>query len=44
MKGLELGSSGHLFERIHAKDPFVQVRDLEERKLGTQDYEIEKVL
>lgn len=44
MKGLELGPSGHLFERIHGKDPFVQLRELEARKLGTQDYEIEKIV
>jgi uncharacterized protein len=43
MKGLELGSEGHLFERVHGKDPFVQLRELEARKLGAQDYELEKI-
>ena len=38
-----LGENGHLFERIHGKDPFVQVRELEHLGLGTQDYEIETI-
>ncbi|MDR3643472.1 MAG: DUF362 domain-containing protein [Clostridia bacterium] len=37
-KGQELGTSGHLFTRLHGKDPFIQVRELEEQGLGTQDY------
>jgi uncharacterized Fe-S center protein len=43
MKGLELGTKGHLFERIHSKDPYVQLRELEAQGLGKQEYEIEKV-
>ncbi|MGN0767691.1 MAG: DUF362 domain-containing protein [Christensenellales bacterium] len=42
-EGMILGESGHLFERIHGKDPFVQVRELEHLGLGTQDYEIETI-
>lgn len=42
-QGMELGSKGHLFERLHRKDPFVQLQALEERGLGTQEYEIEEV-
>lgn len=42
-EGMILGDNGHLFERIHGKDPFVQVRELEHLGLGTQDYEIETI-
>jgi uncharacterized Fe-S center protein len=38
--GFELGESGHLFERIHGKDPFVQVRELEALGLGSQNYDV----
>ena len=33
----------HLFERIHAKDPFVQVDLLEAEGLGSQEYELIEV-
>ncbi|NSW91250.1 MAG: DUF362 domain-containing protein [Firmicutes bacterium] len=42
-KGHELGKKGHLFERLHYKDPFVQLNELEKQGLGTQQYEIEEV-
>ena len=42
-KGRELGTKGHLFERIHSKDPFVQLRALERRGLGTQRYKLVEV-
>jgi len=42
-QGMELGTHGHLFERIHRKDPFIQLRELENRGLGTQEYYIEEV-
>ena len=42
-KGRELGKKGHLFERIHHKDPFVQLRALERRGLGTQRYRLIEV-
>ncbi len=42
-QGFELGDKGHLFERIHYKDPFVQLAELERFGLGTQDYTIEEV-
>lgn len=42
-EGMELGSSGHLFERLHHKNPFIQLDELEKRGLGTQNYEIEEV-
>lgn len=42
-QGLELGAHGHLFERLHGKNPFVQLMELEKRNLGTQNYKIEEV-
>jgi uncharacterized Fe-S center protein len=42
-KGREMGKKGHLFERIHRKDPFVQLRALERRGLGTQRYTLVEV-
>jgi uncharacterized Fe-S center protein len=38
--GMEMGDKGHLFERLHGRDPFVQLRKLEEVGLGTQEYEL----
>jgi uncharacterized Fe-S center protein len=42
-KGRELGPKGHLFERIHRKDPSVQLHALERRGLGTQRYRLVEV-
>jgi uncharacterized Fe-S center protein len=42
-QGLELGTEGHLFERIHGKNPYIQLRELEKCGLGTQEYYIEQV-
>lgn len=42
-QGMELGNSGHLFERLHGKNPFIQLNELEKRGLGSQQYEIEEV-
>lgn len=41
--GHELGTQGHLFERLHGKNPFVQLNELEKRGLGTQEYEIVEI-
>lgn len=41
--GFELGNEGHLFQRLHGKDPFIQLEQLEKRGLGTQEYTIEEV-
>jgi len=40
---LKLGDSGHLFERIHGKNPFIQLEELEKQGLGTQSYGIVNV-
>ncbi|MFO7611231.1 MAG: DUF362 domain-containing protein [Clostridia bacterium] len=38
--GIKLKGEGHLFERIHGKNPFVQLEALERHGLGTRDYEL----
>ncbi len=38
--GRKLVKGKHLFEKIHGKDPFVQIRALEKRKLGTSKYSL----
>lgn len=35
-----MGESGHLFERIHGKDPYEQVRQAEKMGLGSAQYEV----
>ena len=40
---MKLGESGHLFERIHGKDPFIQIRELEGFGLGSMEYSIKTV-
>jgi uncharacterized protein len=42
-QGKPLGDSGHLFERLHGKNPYIQVNELEKRGLGSQQYKIEEV-
>ncbi len=42
-KDKAIGDEGHLFERVHGKDPFVQVRALERQGLGTRQYEMVEV-
>lgn len=41
--GYELGTNGHLFERIHGKNPFVQLEELEKIGMGKSDYELVSV-
>lgn len=41
--GMELGATGHLFERLHGKNPFVQLDKLESYGLGTQSYTLENI-
>jgi uncharacterized Fe-S center protein len=42
-QGHKMEGKGHLFERLHGKNPFVQLRELEKRNLGTQEYTVEEV-
>ena len=37
-QGMELRSEGHLFYRLHGKDPYVQIEKLQDAGLGTKDY------
>lgn len=37
-QGMELKPEGHLFYRLHGKDPYVQIQKLEEVGLGSKDY------
>ena len=40
-KGHIMGTEGHLFKRLHGKDPYTQLEMLVKYKLGSPDYEIE---
>lgn len=42
-QGIQLGDHGHLFERLHGKNPFIQLQQLEKRGLGTAEYRIIEV-
>ena len=42
-QGQEIGAQGHLLERLHGKNPFTQLDELEKRKLGTQEYTIKEI-
>ncbi|MDR1398694.1 MAG: DUF362 domain-containing protein [Treponema sp.] len=42
-QGIKLGDKGHLFERLHGKDPYSQTRFLNELGLGDGTYEFEMV-
>ena len=37
---MKMGKKGHLLQRVHAKDPYVQVECCEELKIGSGDYTI----
>ena len=39
----ELGKGGHLFERLHSRDPFAQVRSLEALGAGSSDYKVVEI-
>ncbi|HEY5465631.1 MAG TPA: DUF362 domain-containing protein [Clostridia bacterium] len=42
--GQPLTGEGHLFQLLHGKDPFVQLRELESIGLGTQEYRLQTVM
>lgn len=42
-EGMELGETGHLFERLHGKNPYMQLEKLEEQGLGAQAYTLTEV-
>jgi hypothetical protein len=39
----KLGRGKHLFEKIHGKDPYIQIRALERHGVGTANYELLEV-
>ncbi len=41
--GYVLGDQGHLFQRLHGKDPYIQLEKLKEQGLGTDEYVLEMV-
>ena len=41
--GVEIGGSGHLLERLHGKNPYVQLDELEKLGLGSQEYELKEI-
>lgn len=42
-ESMKLNEGGHLFERIHAKDPYLQVVCAEEIGLGTRAYRLKEI-
>jgi len=41
--GYKLGEGEHLFQKLHGKDPYVQIRELAKLKLGSSKYEVKEV-
>lgn len=41
--GQELVEGKHMFERIHGKDPYIQIQQMEKVRLGTPAYRLRKV-
>ena len=39
----EIGETGHLFERLHGKNPYVQLEELEKLGLGSQEYNLVEI-
>lgn len=42
-KGRELAPGDHLFEKIHGKDPYLQIQKLKNRGLGNDNYNLEEI-
>ena len=40
---LKRSGTGHLFQQIHGKDPFIQVEECEKAGLGDRAYRLTKV-
>jgi uncharacterized Fe-S center protein len=40
---IELGAGGHLFEKIHGKDPYLVVKDLAELGQGSREYALKEI-
>jgi len=42
-KSVPFGDTGHLFERLHGKNPYIQLEELVKYGLGTQEYTIDEI-
>jgi hypothetical protein len=42
-ESMSLREGNHLFERIHGKDPYLQVKCAAEIGLGSREYELETI-
>lgn len=42
-QGFELGTEGHLFQRLHYKNPYTQLTMLEEQGLGAREYSLVEI-
>ena len=42
--GTEMGEKGHLFERIHGKDPYIQIDECAKLKMGSTKYKLVDVV
>jgi uncharacterized Fe-S center protein len=42
-QGAEMKGEGHLLERLHGKNPYIQLEELEKMGLGEQEYELVEV-
>lgn len=42
--GKRLEGEGHLFQLLHGKDPYIQIKELEKIGLGTMTYDIQEIL
>jgi uncharacterized Fe-S center protein len=42
-KNHKMGDHGHLFERLHGKNPFIQLEELEKLNLGSMEYKIREI-
>lgn len=43
-KGHQLGTSGHLLERIHGKNPYIQLEELVRLDMGCMEYELDEIV
>lgn len=41
--GYELSDGNHLFEKVHGRDPYIQIKFLEKEGMGSQNYTIKEI-
>ncbi len=42
-QGHELSNEGHLFQRLHGKNPFIQLDELSKQNLGSLEYTLREI-